>query len=124
MIGTIAGWLITRNPALTAAHAKRLAKVGLIAAGIVIVVVGFIAWDYFDDKAAIEQADSKRKLGEAEDALEGERRANRGEEARRAAREADSQNTTTDMKVAEDANPEAARAPAGPVSRAAADRLR
>lgn len=75
MIGTIAGWLIARNPALTLAHAKRLAKVGLIAAGIVIVVVGFIAWDYFDDKAAIEQADSKRKLGEAEDALKGERRA-------------------------------------------------
>ncbi len=124
MIGTIAGWLIARNPALTAAHAKRLARVGLIAAGIVIAVVGFIAWDYFDDKAAVEQADSKRKLSEATDVLEGERRANRGEEARRAAREADSQTTTTDMKEAEDANPEAARAPAGPVSRAAADRLR
>lgn len=124
MIGTIAGWLIARNPAMTLAHAKRLAKVGLIAAAIVAAVGGFVVWDYFDDKAAVEKADSKRKLDEAKDALEGERRANRGEEARRDAREADSANTTEDMKDAEDADPEAARAPAGPVSRAAADRLR
>jgi hypothetical protein len=124
MIGTIAGWLIARNPALTLAHAKRLAKAGLIAGAIVAAVGGFLIWDYFDDKAAVEKADSKRKLEEAEDALQGERRANRGEEARREAREADSDTTTEEMKEAEDADPEAARAPAGPVSRAAADRLR
>tara|TARA_Y100001947_G_C10291001_1_gene282829 strand:- start:522 stop:902 length:381 start_codon:yes stop_codon:yes gene_type:complete len=124
VIGTIAGWLIARNPALTLAHAKRLAKIGLIAGAIVVAVGGFLIWDYFDDKAAVEKADSKRKLEGANNALEGERRANRGEEARREAREADRDTTTEEMKEAEDADPEAARAPAGPVSRAAADRLR
>ena len=124
MIGTIAGWLIARNPALTLAHARRLAKVGLIAGAFVAAVGGFLIWDHFDDKAAVETADSKRQLEEAHRALEGERRANRGEDERRRSREADSDTTTTDMKEAENADPEAARAPAGPVSRAAADRLR
>lgn len=124
MIGTIAGWLIARNLALTLAHAKRLAKVGIIAAAVVIAVGGFIAWDYFDDKAAIEKADNQRRLDEARSSLEGERRANRAEQRRRDAREDDSAQTTENMKEAEDADPEAARAPAGPVSRAAADRLR
>lgn len=123
-VGAIAKWLIARNPAMTLAHAKRLAKVGLIAAAIVAAVGGFVVWDYFDDKAAVEKADSKRKIEEARTAIESERRANRGEQTRREAREADSANTTEDMKEAEDADPEAARAPAGPVSRAAADRLR
>ena len=124
MIGTIAGWLIARNPALTLAHAKRLAKVGLIAGTFVAAVGGFLIWDHLGDKAAVETADSKRRLKEANRALEGERRANRGEEDRRRSREADSDITTADMKEAENADPEAARAPAGPVSRAAADRLR
>ena len=44
MIGTIAGWLIARNPAMTLAHAKRLAKVGLIAAAIVAAVGGVFDW--------------------------------------------------------------------------------
>lgn len=124
MILWIAKWLVGRNPALTLAHAQRLAKVGLVIAGVVLIVGGFLTWNYFDNKAAVEKADSKRKLNEANDALEGERRANRGEEDRRKAREADSGRTTDKMKEAEDAEPEAARAPAGPVSRAAADRLR
>ncbi|KZY95079.1 MULTISPECIES: hypothetical protein [unclassified Erythrobacter] len=124
MIGTIAGWLIARNPALTLAHAKRLAKVGLIAGAVGAAVGGFMIWDHFDDKAAVEAADSKRRLKEANRALEGERRANRGEDERRRSREADSDTTTADMKEAENADPEAARAPAGPVSRASADRLR
>ena len=124
MIGTIAGWLIARNPALTLAHAKRLAKVGLIAGAVGAAVGGFLIWDHFDDKAAVETADSKRRLEEAHRALEGERRANRGEDERRRSREADSDTTTADMKEAENADPEAARAPAGPVSRASADRLR
>jgi len=124
MIGAIAGWLIARNPALTGPHSRRLAKAGLAAGRVVAAVAAFLILDHFDDRAAIEKADNKRQIKQVNDALEGERRANRGEEARREAREADSDNTTDDMKEAEDANPEAARAPAGPVSRAAADRLR
>ncbi|WP_197459703.1 hypothetical protein, partial [Erythrobacter sp. HI0074] len=47
----------------------------LVLATIGAAVGGFMIWDHFDDKAAVEAADSKRRLKEANRALEGERRA-------------------------------------------------
>ena len=39
MIGTIAAWLVARNPAMTIAHARRVAKLSLLAVLLVLVAV-------------------------------------------------------------------------------------
>jgi hypothetical protein len=57
-------------------------------------------------------------------ALTAERRANEADAKRQAEREARSNQSREAMRHAEDQNPDAARAAAGPVSRAAAERLR
>lgn len=123
MVTTIATWLISRKPGMTLGHAQRLAKIGTIAAAVIVVVAGFLIWDHFDDKAAIERANLERQAEQAEMALEAERRANEGDQTRREAREQSSADTQEVMDNAERKDPEGAAAPAGPVSRAAAGRL-
>ena len=59
MIGTIALWLIGRNPAMTLPYARRIAKAGLIAAAVVATIVGFLIWDHLDDKAAVDAANAR-----------------------------------------------------------------
>jgi hypothetical protein len=120
MIGIIAGWLVSRNAALTLAHARRLAKVGLVVAAIVTAVAAFLIWDWRDDKAAIRQHEE----GRVEQALEAERRASSADTDRQAAIDAASRATTEELETIHDADPEAAARPAGAGTRAVADRLR
>lgn len=61
MIGLIASWLLSRNPALTAAHARRLAKVGLIVAGLLIAAAAFGLWLHLHTMAAVEADRSAAK---------------------------------------------------------------
>lgn len=70
MILLIAKWLIARNPARTLESAKRIAKVGLIVGALVMLIVGFLLWDHFDDKAAVN-ADRNESKVEALDTARG-----------------------------------------------------
>ena len=56
----IARWLIARHPAMTLAHAKRLATAGLIILGIVLLVGGVLLWDHFDDRAVEREVNLER----------------------------------------------------------------
>ena len=105
MIATIATWLIARNPAMTLGAARRLAKIGLAVAVVLAIAGGAALWLHFHD------------------ALESERRATTAGAVRDQARAAAAVQSSDAMKEAEDADPEAAQAPAGPVSRAAARRF-
>ncbi len=120
----LAGWLarrlLARNPALTTAHAARQANVISWALVLLLAVGAFLIWDWRDDKAAVRQANAER----IEAGLQAERKASADDVARRAALEAENAAARQRMKEAENADPEAARAPAGRVSRAAAERLR
>lgn len=62
----IAKWLIARNPAMTPAHAKKLAKIGVAIAAVALLIVGFIAWDWWDDRQAVEQAAVEREIAAGE----------------------------------------------------------
>lgn len=63
MIGIIAGWLVKRSlakgGALTLPYARKLAKVGLIAAAGVLLIASLFLLDWWDDKAAVEQANAR-----------------------------------------------------------------
>lgn len=54
MIAMIAGWLMSRNAALTLPYARRLAKIGLAVVAVVLLVAGFAMWLHFHTKAAVE----------------------------------------------------------------------
>ena len=56
----LARWLIARNPALTLAHAKRLATGGLIMLGIALLIGGVLLWDHFDDRAVVREVNLER----------------------------------------------------------------
>lgn len=56
----LARWLIARNPALTFAHAKRLATCGLILLGIALLIGGVLLWDHFDDRAVEREVNLER----------------------------------------------------------------
>jgi hypothetical protein len=102
----------------------RLHKAALIGAGVILLVAGaFLALHLHDnsvrkaDRAATEAAVAKR-------ALAAERTANRADVARQAEIQA---NDATTRKAIDDAaakDPEGAKSPAGPVTRAATDELR
>ena len=113
MIATIATWLIARNPAMTLGAARRLAKIGLAVAVVLAIAGGAALWLHFHDAGVIDRHETKAKLEEATTALESERRATTAAAAQ----------SSDAMKEAEHADPEAATAPAGPVSRAAARRF-
>ena len=123
MIATIATWLIARNPAMTLGAARRLAKIGLAVAVVLAIAGGAALWLHFHDAGVIERHETRAKLEEATTALESERRATTAGAARDQARAAAAAQSSDAMKEAEDADPEAAQAPAGPVSRAAARRF-
>ena len=120
----IAKWLIARNPAMTLAHAKKLAKIGVAVAAVVLLVVCFLVWDWWDDRQAVEAANLKREAAEARASLEGERRANTAGAKRDNARRADAETTEDQLEAIHDEDPETAAAPASRGSRAVADRLR
>ena len=123
MIATIATWLIARNPAMTLGAARRLAKIGLAVAVVLAIAGGAALWLHFHDAGVIERHETRAKLEEATTALESERRATTAGAVRDQARAAAAVQSSDAMKEAEDADPEAAQAPAGPVSRAAARRF-
>lgn len=120
MILFFAKFLLMRNPAMTLQHARRLAKIGLAVAAAVLLVIALVVVVWMIRKDAVED----HQAGRTEDALEGERRANAGDAARREAREADSEQTNTELETIHAEDPEGAAAPASRGSRAVADRLR
>jgi hypothetical protein len=98
MIGMLAGLLIARNPAMTLPHARRLAKVGLAVAAFVLLVVGFLIWDHFDDKAAVEADRSASKAEAVSRARDADGRAGRAADDTRDAIE----RSNADAKAAAD----------------------
>jgi len=56
----LARWLVSRNPAMTLSHAKRLATAGLILLGIVLLIGGVLLWDHFDDRAVEREVNLER----------------------------------------------------------------
>ena len=120
----IAKWLIARNPAMTLAHAKKLAKIGVAIAAVVLLIVGFIAWDWWDDRQAVEQANTKREAAEAKASLEAERSANTAGAKRDASRAADADQSEDELEAIHAEDPEAAASPASRGARTVADRLR
>ena len=123
MIGLIAGWLVNRSiakgGAMTVPHARRLAKAGLVVAGGVLLVTGWLVFDHFNDRAAIREHEAER----TEDALEGERRATANDQERTAARNADSEAAQDDLDEIHTSDPESAAQPASPGFRRVAERL-
>jgi hypothetical protein len=96
-----------------------------IAAGLcaaLLIAVAFLWWNNGRLRDSLHDVREERDL--AITALTAERRANEADAKRQAEREARSTQSREAMRRAEDENPEAARAPAGAVSRAAAERLR
>jgi hypothetical protein len=102
---------------------RPLALAALALAAVLVLSGSWAAWLHFHDRKVIETHETKRALGEATAAIESEHRATSQGAKRDEARAAASDQSNAAMKEAEDANPEAARAPAGPVSRAAARRF-
>ncbi len=96
-----------------------------VAAGLILALLLAMTflWWRLDAKSA-ELVDVKAERDLAITALTAERRANEADAIRQAEREARSTQSREAMRHAEDQNPDAARAPAGAVSRAAAERLR
>lgn len=123
MIAWIAAQLIALNPSLSIAAARRFAKTGVIGVSLLVLVGGFALWLKLHDRALVEEHETGRRLEQAQIAIESERRATTNSGAREAARHAAAAQSAEAMKDAEDADPEAARAPAGAVSRAAARRF-
>ncbi len=124
MIGIIAGWLVKRSLAkgggLTDAHARRIAKVGVVGLAVLASIAAIAVIDWLNDRAAVARHEQAR----VEQALESERRANDLAEQRRIAREAESRATKDRLEDIHAQDPEAAAAPASAGARAVADRLR
>jgi hypothetical protein len=75
LIAWLASLLLARNAAMTLPYARRLAKIGLTAAAVVLAVVAFIAWDWWDDRRAVQAAEDRReaKAGKAREQSADER---------------------------------------------------
>lgn len=80
--GLIVRWLLTRNPARTAASAKRIANALVIAAAIAMAVVGFAAWLHFHDAGVRRTTNLERDLGDLESNAEANAKAGRSKAAR------------------------------------------
>lgn len=112
------------NPLSFLARALGVKKYIAIAGLLALFVVGFVAWDFFDDRAAIKQDRSivrtKALKADRDAMIEADRRAaelaiiTAGQQA----------DTIKDIDDAIKAKPDAARRPAGPAVNAAADSLR
>ncbi len=73
MIGFLAALLIRRKPSLTMSHARRLAKIGLIGAGVLLLVIlAVLLWPRDSGKDQIEHANqsSAAIADAAEDAIQ------------------------------------------------------
>lgn len=124
MIAMIAGWLMSRNAALTLPYARRLAKIGLAGAALALLVGGFALWLALHDRGVIERHETEQKLEEASTALEGERRASTAGQVRDKGRAAADDQTEQQLEAIHAEDPDAAAAPASRGARAVADRLR
>lgn len=56
----IARWLVTRNPAMTVAHARRLATIATILGAAVVAGLAFAAWLAFHDAGVREETNLRR----------------------------------------------------------------
>lgn len=68
MIGWIAGLLVARNPALTLAHARRLAWIVAILGALFVAAAGIGIWLTLHDRAVIERHETRRQLEELQHA--------------------------------------------------------
>jgi hypothetical protein len=123
MIGWIAGLLLARHPALTLAHARRLAWIVAVLGALFIAAAGIGIWLTLHDRAVIERHETKRQLNDATAALEGEHRANEGAAMRDQARADAHQQTEDELEKIHAEDPDAAAAPASRGTRAVARRL-
>jgi len=122
-IAWLAKLLLARNPALTLAHACRIAWIVAILGALFVAAVGIGLWLTLHDKAVIERHDTKRQLGEATAAIEARNRADEGEAQRAAARAAAHDTTKQELETIHAQDPAAAAAPASRGTRAVAKRL-
>ena len=102
---------------------RPLAIAALVVAAALLLGGSWEAWLHFHDKHVVAQHDTKRELGDAKKTIAAEHRADGNAAPRDQARADAGEQSRTEMKEAEDAHPDAAKAPAGPVSRAAAGRF-
>jgi NhaP-type Na+/H+ or K+/H+ antiporter len=123
MITPIAAWLLAHYPSMSNGTARHIVKIAFMIIAVAAVVGGFALWLNDHDANVVETHETKARLEQATTALESERRATGNALERETARDAAAEQSTEAMKEAENADPEAARAPAGPVSRAAARRF-
>ena len=105
------------NPLFWPRWAQGLA---LVAVGI----VAFLAWDAWDDRAAIKQDRAERRAKITETVLDAERQANRNDMGRRVERDRQDTALETAIDQAVRDNPDEADLPAGPSVRATLRELR
>lgn len=124
LIPWIAKLLIGRKPSLTPSYAEKMAK-GIAWGGIAIMaVLAFLAWDWWDDRQAVQNANMKRIAAENAAALEAERSATANAIERDEARDEANDQTNDELEAIHAEDPNAANAPATAGSRTVADRLR
>ena len=116
----LAGVLIARRPSLTRAHAERTVRWAAIvlAAVLILAAIALVRRD------AVADFEIEQRVERSVAALEGERRASRGDAERRAARERETRHVEQELELINAEDPDAARAPAARGSRAVAERLR
>lgn len=80
--GLVMRWLLTRNPARTAASAKRIANALVLVAAIVAAMVGIVGWLHFHDAEVRRTTNLERDLGDLKDNAEANATAGRSKVAR------------------------------------------
>ena len=107
---------------LLGAFAKPLAWATTIIVGGALLWAAFSAWDYFDDKAAVEADRAASNLETAKAVTKADRVATEADAVRQKQRTADSNDTREAIDHAVSENP--APVASGPITRAATDSLR
>jgi len=123
MITAIATWLLSRQLTRSPEAARMMAKVGLAIAVLLAIAGGFTAWLALHDADVVDRHETRAKRDQATAAIAAEHQATTNAVPREEARAAAAAQSADAMKEAEDAHPEAAKAAAGPVTRAAAQRF-
>jgi len=124
MVGTVAAWLLAKNLVGSTAAARGAARLTLAIAGLVVLALALAAAVWLLRRDAVEEFQGAQRAEKLDQALKGERRANRGAAERMVAREAASEMTHAQLETIHAEDPETARAPASAGSRAVAERLR
>ena len=104
--------------------AKPLALSTTIILGGALLWAAFSAWDYFDDKAAVEADRAESNLETAKAVTKADRAATKADTVRQKQRDTDSRKTKEAIDHAVSENPNAAISPSGPITNATVISLR